>query len=522
VREKYHYLPVKNVILKKYNTEKQHTYLGKTLDDTQKATLLFKIFLNFIIDNNWEYVSLGNDYSSTCILESNSSVPLSVNCFELSDTFKDLCNQIGIIDVDIFQYRHQPLQLEKKLPGSSYVFTCFDTNQTYVDNETIFDLHSVVTINGRFYDLTFSCIYDEVDSPFANDPFLQMVSFIDSKNEKASLRLLKELDAVELTRTFAGETLLYQAVSSDLYHLALMLLEKAGNTILNINYQDLTGWTLLHWAAVYGREDIASSLLTLGADANIKTTDEFPQTALECVKNSQSTLFNLLYKHTEKSFADSVLFLDVSNKIETCSAQYVIDAVNKRLYINQQSTEGWTLLHWAAHYGREDIVLCLLNNGADADIKTTDEVPQTPLECVNNSQPNLFELLCSYTTKPLSEKTQTILLSIAMTKIAQGDIYGLMDNCEKLDVNLQDNRGWTLLHEAVSYKKKAIIDWLIHNGADKDIKNNNGKTAFELCIRSEHQKPATLSIAPNSPRFFSSEEQGDKKDDDPRDNCIIS
>lgn len=46
-------------------------------------------------------------------------------------------------------------------------------------------------------------------------------------------------------------------------------------------------------------------------------------------------------------------------------------------------------------------------------------------------------------------------------------------------INMQDGLGLTLLHHAVNKDKPTVIEYLLKKGARCDIKNLNGKTAYD-------------------------------------------
>lgn len=53
-----------------------------------------------------------------------------------------------------------------------------------------------------------------------------------------------------------------------------------------------------------------------------------------------------------------------------------------------------------------------------------------------------------------------------------------------VDINLQDNDGWTPLHLAVQSRRTDVVRLLLMKGADKTLKNQDGLTPLELCLHS--------------------------------------
>jgi ankyrin repeat protein len=105
----------------------------------------------------------------------------------------------------------------------------------------------------------------------------------------------------------------------------------------NVDWQDEENynWTPLHWAAGYGRVEIARMLIDAGADVNVQ--DEWGKTSLHWAASR--------------------------GKVEI--AQMLIDAGAD---LNLQTNGGWTPLHMAAWHRRLEIVRMLIDAGARKDI----------------------------------------------------------------------------------------------------------------------------------------------------------
>ncbi|EHL31027.1 ankyrin repeat domain-containing protein [Legionella drancourtii] len=199
------------------------------LNDAEKANLLFDIVLKLIIQNKWTYFAKGKGYSAEFILNCNYSEPLHVNCFELSQMFAALCAQVGISDVDTFVYKNKPSskigqKLYEENSESKYTFQCFDAQFECIDNQICFDQHSVVKVNGRFYDLIFSCAYEQIAEPYDVGPLAQAISSLYSNNEMEALQLLQKCNEDELKQTIAGESLLHIAAGSNFLTVTSFLL----------------------------------------------------------------------------------------------------------------------------------------------------------------------------------------------------------------------------------------------------------------------------------------------------------
>lgn len=117
--------------------------------------------------------------------------------------------------------------------------------------------------------------------------------------------------------------------------------------------------------------------------------------------------------------------------------------------VNKFSDDGWTLLHLAAYLGHKELARFLIESGADIHIRAKNENKNTPLQAaIANKKSELVAFL-----------------------IEKGS-----------DVNVIQSGGWTGLHEAALLGSEEIVMLLLENGANKMIKKNDGKTAYDIAL----------------------------------------
>jgi len=254
--------------------------------------------------------------------------------------------------------------------------------------------------------------------------------------------------------------------------------------------KDTPGWTALHYAAYYGRKDVAELLLNKNADVNTKDNQGLTPLHLAAKEGHKDTAEVLLTNkadvnakdnngHTALHFAAIYGYKDVIDlllaskaaldNIHDAAAVGALEAVKLLLGQNpdlvmSKDSEGKTPLHYAVLNGHKDVVELLLNYKADINVKDKDGY--TPLyEAAKGGHKEVAELL--------------------LTK--------------KADVNAKDNKGYSPLHEAVVADDKSVVELLLLNKADVNaIDTNNRQTPLHLAAWNGRKNVAQLLLAHNA------------------------
>ncbi|MDC6350943.1 ankyrin repeat domain-containing protein [Zeaxanthinibacter sp. PT1] len=128
----------------------------------------------------------------------------------------------------------------------------------------------------------------------------------------------------------------------------------------------------------------------------------------------------------------------------------------------------------AAFFGHWKVCDFLINQGADVNYKIPGTL-ETPLHCALCKAGRPYYL---YTVQLLVEKGANVN---AKTKAGVGTSAFMRDVRVK---------GETPLHRAAAYADENIINFLLHNGADRTIKDAHGNSA--LSWASEHLRPGKI------------------------------
>jgi uncharacterized protein len=123
------------------------------------------------------------------------------------------------------------------------------------------------------------------------------------------------------------------------------------------------------------------------------------------------------------------------------------------------SSDGWTPLHLAAHFGRLEAVRLLLQAGADVAARSTNPSANTALHAA------------------LAGRS----LPVAELLLAAG-----------VHVNAQQHGGYTALQAAAQHGDVALIALLLRHGADRTLAADDGRTALAMAEAGGHLEAVNL------------------------------
>jgi ankyrin repeat protein len=129
--------------------------------------------------------------------------------------------------------------------------------------------------------------------------------------------------------------------------------------------------------------------------------------------------------------------------------------------IDDGGQSGYTLLHWAMATSNVTTARFLLSKGANPNV--ADRNGATPLH------------VAAY----CADKT---------------DVLGLILEKEQVDINRRDKNGQTVLHYAIRGKRVKNVGYLLENGADPAIRDENGDTPVHLAAAAVSQDSAILEL----------------------------
>jgi ankyrin repeat protein len=141
------------------------------------------------------------------------------------------------------------------------------------------------------------------------------------------------------------------------------------------------------------------------------------------------------------------------------AAQVEALLTGNRSLVSVMSSDGWTPLHLAAHFGRTEAARTLINKGADVSARSANALANMPLHAAAAGR------------------------SVPVAKL-------LLD-CGA-SANARQNGGWTPLHAAAQSGDVELAWLLMDSGADVNVRADNQQSPLDLALTKGQQAMVEL------------------------------
>ncbi len=203
---------------------------------------------------------------------------------------------------------------------------------------------------------------------------------IREEDEKGFIELIKDQE-LNLMRNNNGATLIHlAAMRKNPFYITTLL-----NKGLSANIQDKEKYLPIHYAAMYGNEEVAALLLNANPHFINAESDNKSTPLIVAIQNGQEVMARFL--------------------------------LARKAVCNTVTSEGYTPLHCALHHGHENLALALLEQ-PEVDVNKSTEEGVTPLmlACELDSEKLVKELLKKKADPKAARKDGIIALDIAVKR----------------------------------------------------------------------------------------------------------
>lgn len=191
-----------------------------------------------------------------------------------------------------------------------------------------------------------------------------------------------------------------------------------------------------------------------------------------------------LKKQTKPSIAFST---DLTSAIKEKNLDSVYFLLRRGVDINGRNSDGTTALHWAAADGSVDLVMTLLDEGANVSVH--DFLHRTPMDFAKDKgHEGVIQIMSLYSRTELNETP--LMRAINLNYEAQ--IPQLLKKTKNL--NDKNKEGNTALMLAAKKGRLPLVLALLSNGAEVSIQNQEGYSASQLAMQNGFLYLAQLLI----------------------------
>ncbi|KAK7489802.1 hypothetical protein BaRGS_00018984 [Batillaria attramentaria] len=249
--------------------------------------------------------------------------------------------------------------------------------------------------------------------------------------------------------------------------------------------------TPLHVACETGKTDIATLLISLDADVNVKDNDGDTPLHIACGNGNTQTALLLIQHHADINVKSNgghtpLYYASVNDNTETA-----LLLIQHHADVNVKSNGGHTPLHNACLRGNTETALLLIQHHADVNVKNNGG--HTPLHyaCSDGNTETALLLIQHHADVNVKNNGGDTPLHYASVKDNTQTALLLIQH--HASVNVKDNDGDTLLHYACSNGNTQTALLLILHHADVNVKNNDGHTPLHYaCLRGNTQTALLL------------------------------
>ncbi|EHK41615.1 putative ankyrin repeat protein [Trichoderma atroviride IMI 206040] len=280
-----------------------------------------------------------------------------------------------------------------------------------------------------------------------------------------------------------------------------LLIDKGAsvNAVTDVPDNETSRATALHWAARSGHENVLDILLNNGADIDLRTGDG--ETALHWAagKGHVGAIALLLNRGADLEAKSVHGFTPLCTAARSGQEAGVMVLIERGADLSV-TTEGDSLLHFAAKGRNVEIVQLLLDKGFDVNlIGASGEYPLHAAAGsfgyrLNYKPDGVVRLLLREGADISNREGHGRTALHASALMMGGDKTARLLLESGIEVDAQDDTGETALHVAAKFGSDTVVQILIEHGADVTAETEYGETALEFAAWNGHEAIVRLLL----------------------------
>ncbi|KAK7489780.1 hypothetical protein BaRGS_00018962 [Batillaria attramentaria] len=252
------------------------------------------------------------------------------------------------------------------------------------------------------------------------------------------------------------------------------------------------GSTPLHVVCETGKTDIATLLISLDADVNVKDNDGHTPLHRACSDCNTQTALLLIQHHADVNVKNNGGDTPLHRACLFGNTQTALLLIQHHADVNVKDNDGNTPLHYACLRGNTQTALLLIQHHADVNVKNNDGGTPLHYACLRGNTQTALLLIQHHADVNVKDND-------GHTPLHRACLFGNTQTALLLiqhhaDVNVKDNDGHTPLHRACLYGNTQTALLLIQHHADVNVKNNGGDTPLHYACLYGNTQTALLLI----------------------------
>ena len=249
---------------------------------------------------------------------------------------------------------------------------------------------------------------------------------------------------------------------------------------VDLNHQDMSNYTALHFAVEQKHTDVVEVLIDAGADIETKNVDGNSPLLLASISGELTTMTKLVeagadVRATNAGRSTCLMFAAYNG--HTDAVRYLVGL--PEVDLSPQGRDNYTALHDAVEQKHTDVGQVLIDAGADIETKNVDGNSPLLLASISGELTTMTKLVkAGADVRATNAGRSTCLIFAAYN--GHTDAVRYLVGLPEVDLSPQGRGNYTALHDAVEQKHADVVEVLICAGADIETKNVEGRSPLLL------------------------------------------